>query len=817
MANPMESLHHGRIVEDLGLDLRFAFRTLRSTPAFTIAVLLTLGIGIGVNTAIFSAVDGVLLKPLPFADADRIITLGQRNTRTGQELGVSSGNFLAWRERVTSFSAMAFAEPFSVTLDAPDGPEMVRNWNVTEGFFDILGVRAVIGRAFTPSDHLAGSARVVVISTDSWHRRFGSDPRIIGRRLIIEKEPATIVGVMPPNAGYPFGREMWTPKIIYEEERREHGNGPHQVIARLKPSVTLEQATAEMRAAAARLAREFPTENGSVGVSMVPIADHILGATRPGLLLLLGAVGLVLLIACGNVANLMLARMARRARELAIRTALGAGPARLVRQLMVESLTLGLASSIAGVGLAHASMGTIRASSPAGLPRVDEMQVDVRAVVFALALGAVSTVFFGLTPALRAARLNVREGLGGSERGATGGMRNRTVRDALVVAEVALAVVLLVAAGLLVRSFTTLVRVDRGYRSDHVLAAPVFIWQWNPTPERRAAFVARAIERLRALPGVRAVGATSSPPVGERIGPEQGTFVIAGDPAPNRDERPTAHVAVITPGALEALGVPQRAGRAFGNGDDASAPPVALVNEEMARRYWPDESPIGKRLTLSFTSAPIERTVVGVVGNVRHGGLENAPRPSIFIPHAQAPTGSLTLLVRTTGEPAAQLSSVRAALASLDRDIPIARASSLDALIDDALGPRRFSLVLLATFSLTALALAIIGVYGVVSHRTAERRREFGVRIALGAQGTDILRMVVSDGARSALLGVVAGVATAAALTRLLRAMLFAVTPLDWVTFAAVSLLMITTVLVACYVPALRATKVDPLTALRSG
>ena len=802
-------------LEDLALDLRFALRTLRSAPAFTAAVLLTLAIGIGANTAIFSAVDGVLLKPLPFADAGRIITIGQRNARTGQELGVSSGNFLDLRERATSFAAMAFAEPFSVTVDSPDGPEMIRNWNVTQGFFDILGVRPTVGRAFEPQDFVTGSAHVVVISTDSWRRRFGSDPHIVGRRIIIEKEPATIIGVMPANAGYPFGREMWSPRPFFDEERNQRGNGAHQVIARLAPGVSVDRASAEMRAIAARLAREFPTENGSIDVSVVPIADRILGATRPALLLLLGAVGLVLLIACGNVANLMLARMTRRGRELAIRTALGAGHARLVRQLLAESLVLGLVSAVAGVGFAYASMGAIRALSPASLPRVDEMQVDARAALFALALGVVSTVLFGLTPALRAARLNVREGLSGGERGATGDVRSRTLRDALVVAEVALAVVLLVGAGLLVRSFTTLVRIDRGYRSDHVLAATVFIWQWNPTPERRASFVARAVERLAALPGVRAAGATSSPPVGERIGPEQGTFAIVGRPAPSRDESLTAHVAVVTPGALQALGVPWRAGRAFTGGDDASAPPVALINEEMARRYWPGESPIGKRLTLRFTSAPIERTVVGVVGNVRHGGLENAPRPSIFVPHAQSPTGSLTLVVRTTGDPAAALSSVRAALASLDRNIPIARASSLDALLEDSLKPRRFSLVLLATFSLTALALAVIGVYGVVSHNTAERWREFGVRIALGARGGDILRLVIVRGARSALIGVAVGVIAAAGLTNLLRGMLFAITSLDWVTFVGVSVLMLVTALVACWVPALRATRVDPVAALR--
>ena len=810
---------HGRLAEDAASDIRYAVRSLRRTPIFTITSVLTLAVGIGVNTAIFSAVDGVLFKPLPFGDAERIVAVFQRDARkpTARD-DVAPGTFLDVRQRAKSFAQLAAAEPYSLILETPAGPENVRNWNVTEGFFDALGVRAYLGRTFEAPDFAPGSERVIVISYEAWQRRYGSERSVIGRRIRLERAPATIVGVLPPNVTFPTGREMWSPKIFTEDERQVRGSAFYRVIGRLAPGVDAKEAAGELQIIAAQLAREYPRTNADVGLAIIPLSDHLVGHVRPALLLLLGAVGLVLLIACANVASLLLARATQRRRELAIRAALGAGRGRVVRQLLAESLVLASFSAAASLVLAYWCVGAIRSLSPANLPRVSEMQVDGRALLFALAATGLTTLLCGLAPSLRAASADVHTGLRAGGRTVVDSAQRQHLRRWLVASEVALAVLLLVGAGLLVRSFATLLRVERGYSAEHVLTASIFVWQWNETPEARATFVREAVARLAALPGVQAAGATSSLPIPDRIGPVQGQIAIEGRPPAARGEDAGAHVSIVTPDVFTVLRIPLRAGRLFTSADDGRRAPVALVNEAMARRHWPGESPIGKYVSLRFgrfDAVPERREIIGIVGDVRQSGLESTPQPAVFLPHAQSPTGSITLVLRTANDPAATLPALRSTLAEMNSELPLASGATLEALLDDTMKPRRFSLLLLGSFSLAALVLAIAGVYGLIAQSAAERTQEIGVRMALGARGADVLGLVMRDGLAPAVAGTVAGLLAAAALVRLVRGMLFGIAPFDAITFGSAAGLMLFTAVAACLLPAWRAARLDPVLALR--
>ena len=808
--------YRSRPLEDFALDIRYALRTLGKSPTFTLTAVATLALGIGANTAIFSAVDGVLFKPLPFRQPETIVTLWQRDAKTPSVLtDVAPGTFLDWQTRSRSFAQLAAAEPYSVNLDGAEGPENVRNWNVTDGFFAVLGVRPYLGRLFEAADFQPGQSRVVVLSYDGWRRRYGGDRTVVGRTIRVERAPATIVGVLPPHVSVPDGREMWMPKILDETERETRGSAYYKVIGRLAPNIGVAAANAEMATIAAGLGREYPHTNAGVGAAVVPITEHVVGPVRPALLMLLGAVGLVLLIACANVAGLLLARTTRRGRELAIRAALGAGRWRVARQLLAESLVLAMLSVVAGIALAHWCVGVIRALSPSTLPRVGEMEVDARALLFAAVAGAATTLLSGLVPSLRGARADLQDELRAG-RSFTTGVR-AGARRALVIGEVAIAVVLLVGAGLLARSFVTLLRVERGYRSDHVLAASVFIWQWNETPADRAAFVEQVVDRLTVLPGVIAAGATSALPVPERIGPSQGRLTIEGRPLASGEEI-GVHVSVVTPGLFAALRIPLRAGRLFERSDEASRLDVAVVNETMAHRYWPNESPIGKRIFLRFGrfgADPIEREIVGVVGDVRQEGLEQPSKSAVFIPHAQYPTGSMSLVLRTTGDPAAALPALRSTLATLNGELPITSGATLDEMLAETLKPRRFTLLLLASFSGAALLLAIVGVYGLIAQSAAERTREIGVRIALGARSGDVLGLVVRQGLAPVVLGTAIGMGAAFGFSQVLRDMLFSIAPIDGITFALVPGLVLLTATLACGLPAWRATRVDPLIALR--
>jgi putative ABC transport system permease protein len=809
--------HHMVHLERFFSDSRYALRTLRASPGFAIAAVLTLAIGIGANTAIFSAVDGVLLEPLPFVQPDRLVSVFQddRKKRNDHD-DVAPGNFAAWRERSAAFDGLAAAEPFAVNYTGPDGEEQIYNWNVTQDFFAVLNARPEKGRLFQREDFVPNGERVVILTHASWQRRFGADPGIIGKHLTIGSVPVTIVGVLPKDFAYLASSkmEMYVPKVLDSAEVKLRNVAWWHIVGRLRPGVSVAAARADMRRVAAQLSAEYPATNAEVGANVELLKDTIVGDSSRALYLLLSAVGVVLLIACTNVANLVLARTTRRGLEFAVRTALGAPRRMLVRQVLTESLLLALAGGVTGVMIAIWGVATIRRLSPASLARIADIGINGRALGFTLTIVIIATFAFGVIPALRASRPDLSDALRAGGRASSSAARHR-VRRLFVIAEVALAMVLLVGTGLLVRSFVAAVSEDRGYRTDHVLVATVFVYKWNTTPAARREFIARLVERTGAIPGVVASGATSSLPLSMAIEADKGTFTLDGKAVPAGEE-PSAHMTSLTPGAFAALQIPLRRGRLFTNADDSASLPVAIISESMARQYWPGENPIGQRVKLAFYGPLGEREIVGVVADVRQVALDAPSEPTLYVPHSQAPTGGVVVVLRTSLEPSRIGRSLKRVVAELNPALPIADMQTMDDLTAVSLEPRRFALSLFLCFSAAALVLAGIGVYSVINQATVERVREFGVRTALGAQRRDILRMVMRQGFVSAGTGVAFGIAGAAALTTLMRGMLFEVVPLDALTFSVVAVLMLGTSMLACYVPAHRATGVDPLIALRA-
>jgi predicted permease len=809
-------------VEDFVRDVRFGARTLRRRPGFAAVVVLTLAVGIGGTTAIFGAVHGVLLAPLPYRDPERIITVWTNDHIEGEERqDVSPGNFLDWRVRQRSFTTFASANPWSMDYIGPDGPEHLATWLVSEGFFETFGVRPILGRTFLPEDYIAGRNYVAVIGEDFWRSRFNADPQIIGRQLTLDSVPRTIIGVMPRSFRYPPrerdaapGREVWQPQVFDEDLRTARRGTILKVAGRLAPGTRLARAQADLDAIAAQLTREYPRTNTGVGVTLVPLPEQTVGHVRKALLVLMGAVALVLLIACGNVAGLLLARAVQREREVAVRVALGAGRGRILRQLGAESLVLALAGGVAGLVVAFGGLAAIRTLGPDTLPRLDDIAIGPSVLVFALATTLGAAVIFGIAPAVHATPTDVREKLAaGSARSGTGRPRRR-LQNTFVVVQFALALVLLVSAGLLVRSFVTLLHVERGFDPHNVLAATVQAWGYYPTPDRRAAFTREATERLATLPGVQAAGMTSLLPFGPTIGQHEAGFEIEGRPVASPDQAESVKIAAVTSGYFATLRIPLRRGRHFAATDAVDATPVAIINEALARRHWPNETPLGKRIKVTY-GPRVMRTIVGVVADVRLGGLHEAPKPTVYLPHAQASTGANAFVIRTRGEPMAALGQVRAEFRVINPAMPIASTTTLEALLDDSLRERRFHLALLGAFAMVALLLAALGVYGVMSHATTERTHEIGVRMALGARGPDVLRMVMRQGASLAVAGAVGGLIGAAAVTRLLRGMLFGVTPLDPMAYVGAGVLLLGAAGLACYVPARRAARLDPVRALR--
>jgi putative ABC transport system permease protein len=813
-------------LEDLQRDMRFATRLLRRAPAFTIVAAATLALGIGASTAIFSVVDAVLLRPLPYGDGDRLAFL-QHGGGT-----VAAATFLDWKAGSRTVERMSAAEYWTPNLTGGDRPEEVEAIRLTADHLPLLGVRPMLGRVFLPEEEHSGRHRVVVLAHGIWERRFGADRRVIGRTIQVDGEPYTIVGVMP--RGFRFvplwaeDAELAAP-LVLDARRTDRQGSSLRVFGRLGESVTLDQARADLSRIGEGLAREYPGTDQRVVIT--PLQDAVVGPVRAALLVLLAAVACVLLIACANVAHLQLMRAAAREREFAVRTALGGSQRRLVQQSLVESAILSLAGGAFGLGLAHVGVRVLIAVAPAGrLPRLEAVAIDSRVLAFALATTALAAVIFGLGPALAASRRDIQDTLRDGAKGAGDSLRRRRVRAALVVSELALALVLLTTAGLVVRSFQSLRAIDTGYDVRNVVSMTVSLkGTKQATPARRRAAFFEALERqVRAVPGVEDVSAINHLPMhGDHW---HFPFVIEGRPKPRADEPASASFRVIRPGYFRTMRVSVVEGRDFTADDAMTGARVVIVNESMARRRWPNESPIGRRITVDDPATGADWfTIVGVVKEVRQGSLTEGSSEEMYFPYLPGPDERtmplrlanflspmyMTLVVRTTSSAATVAGAVESIVRSIERDAPVSDVTTMEQVVAEEFAQPRFYLVLFGTFAVVALALAVVGVYGVISYSVARRTREIGLRVALGASPAAAFRFVVAQGMQLTMIGIGMGLIVALGVTGYLRSVLFSVEPNDAVTLVASALLLGFTALAACCLPAWWASRIDPMVALR--
>jgi putative ABC transport system permease protein len=795
-------------------DLRFGLRQFIRKPGVTAVAVATLALGIGATTAIFSVVDHLMLRPLPFDHAERLVTVWQNNHSDGLPRDdVSPANFLDWRERNAAFDGMAAAEPYSMDLTGLGTPEVLFGVLATEGFFDVLGVRPALGRLFRPEDWGEGAGQVAVLSHRLWQRRFGGDSSLVGRALMIDGEPRVVVGILP--AGFELAmlttvdeRGLWVPRLSQGWEQTSRSSAWWNVVARLKPGVSYAQAQADMDRVARALAVEFPATNSEVGATVVPIREHLVGSARSALFVLLGATVLVLLIGCANVAHLLLARATEREGEFAVRAALGARRTRLVRQLLSESLTLAAAGAGLGFVVAFWSVDLIKALAPGNIARLDSVHVDLRILAFAMITGVGTALVFGLAPALQGSRPDLHHTL----KEARGSQSGRRLRAGLVVGETAIALTLLIGAGLLLRSFVTLLAVDPGFQTDRLLALQIFAWEDEQTNTQRVQFFDLTLERMRALPGVTAVGAVSAAPFLEANLDIRRAFSVDGQPSRVGEERQT-YLSIATTDYFRAMGIPLLAGRDFTDADRLETPSVAVINESLRRRHWPDREPVGDRIRIGTGEQVVE--IVGVVGDVRHTGLESDPRPELFLPHGQTGYGSMTYFVRTRGRPDATLDAAKRIVWDLDPRQTFYRTAPVRMLVAKTLAPRRFNLVLLITFAGIALLMAAVGIYGVISFAISRRTHEVGIRMALGADRAGLVALLVREGVRPAAAGVGLGLVGALVVSRVLSSQLYGVPARDVATFAAAGITLLAVAAVASYLPARRAAGVDPTEALR--
>jgi putative ABC transport system permease protein len=803
-------------METLWQDVRYGLKTLGKSPGFTTVAVLALAIGIGANTAIFSVVNAVLIRPLPFREPDRLVRIWESNPERNAPLfSISAANYLDWREQCTSFERIeAYRREQPVAIAGDDGPEQVMSGRFSAGLPGVLGLAPQLGRSFVADEERPGSGAVAILGHGFWQRRFGGDPGVIGKPITLDGEPYTIVGVMPEGFVLPNNAaEVWTP-LAFSGPELDRANRFLRVLARLKPGVPLEQATAELAAVAARLAEQHPDANRGWGVAVQGLQETVVDArVRRALLVLLGAVGFVLLIACANVANLLLARAAGRGREIAVREALGASRGRIVRQLLTESMLIALAGGALGLLLAAWGIDFLAALDPGTIPRVAEVDVDGRVLGFTLATSVLTGLAFGLFPALRASAQDLNTALkeGGQDRS---GERGRGFRSTLVVLEAALALVLLIGAGLLARSFVRLQEVSLGFEPRGVTALQISLPKSRyPEAAQARDFVGRLIERVATLPGVTAAGAASTVPMFG--GNTMTAFTVEGRPS-QPGEYEAADFRVVTPGYLDTLGVPLLRGRGLTPADDEGAPPVLVINETFARRYWPGEDALGKRIAIRGVEGE-PHTVVGVVGDVRELEAETEPRPTMYQPLMQFPAmRSMTVVARAEGEPEGLAAALREQVWAIDRDQPIASIASMEEIVGRSIAEPRFNALLLGLLAGVALLLALVGIAGVVAYGVARRTREIGVRMALGAHPDDVLRLVLVQGLRPVLAGVAIGLPAAYASSRVLSGLLFGVSPTDPWTYAGVAALLVAAAAVACWVPARRAARVDPVVALRT-
>jgi putative ABC transport system permease protein len=795
-------------------DLRYGARMLLKKPGFTLIAVLTLALGIGANTAIFSVVNAVLLQPLPYKDPDRLVMIRESRLPQFPEFSVSPGNFLDWKKQNTVFERLAAFNSSTFTLFGTDYPEPIRGMQVSDEFFSMLGVQPLLGRDFSAEEYQQGRDGVVILSHGLWQRRFAGDSNVINRVLTLSGRSYTVIGVMPATFVFVRGTGFWTPMAFTGRDAQNHGNHYIAAVGQLKPDVTVDQARTEMVAIAGRLATQYPETNTGWSVKLIPLLEYIVQNVKPFLIVLLGAVAFVLLIACANVANLLLARAAGRHREIAIRAALGAGRVRIIRQLLTESVLLALIGGTIGMLLAAWGLDLLLQLAPQNLPRMSYVSLDGRVLVFATAITLLTAVIFGLAPALQYSKPNLNETMKDAGPGSTEGGRRQLVRNTLVVVEVASALVLLVSAGLLIKSFWQLQMIDPGFNPDNALTVSVALPRSKyPEENQRVAFFQQLIEEARALPGVNAAGVSSSIPL---VNDSVLGFGVQGRPPLPTGAGQSTNFYAVSGDYFKAMGIQLLRGRLFTERDTRDSSHVAVINETMARKIFPDEDPIGKRIT--FDSGEDNSDwfeIVGIVGDVKQYGLDETTPMQTYEPYTQQPQTSMTLVVRSAGEPTNLTAAIRNAVLQIDKEQAISDIGSLDQHLSASIAQRQFSMLLLGIFAAVALVLAAVGIYGVLSYAVTQRTHEIGIRMALGAGQRDVLRLVIGQGMLLTLLGVAAGLAAAFALTRLMTTLLFEVKPTDPLTFILIALLLLVVALLACWIPARRATKVDPMIALR--
>ena len=802
-------------------DSLYGIRLLLKKPGFAAVVVLTLALGIGANTAIFSVIDALLLSSLPYSESDRLV-LFSTTTKAAQ----STNNFSSfpdiedWRASSSSFEEIASFKSAGFTMTGEGDAERVEAAQVSSGFFPILRVNPVRGRAFLPADDAPGSERVALVSHSFWQNRFGSDPGLIGRALTLNGNSYTVIGIMPADFNFPVHMdkaELWVSTAYEGSNLRSRGAQVTSAIARLKPGVTLAQAQAEMDGVMRGLEEKYPQTNTDRVVLVTGLQDQMVSKVRFALWLLFGAVGFVMLIACANVANLLLVRASSRQKEFAVRLALGASRARIIRQLLTESLALALLGGGMGLLLAVWGLDLLVALSPSDLPRLDAIAIDGRVLGFTLAASILTGIIFGLAPALKFSRPDLNEGLKEGGRTTSGAGRNR-LRGILVIAEVALSVVLLICAGLLVKSFLRLQQVDPGFNAERLLTLRISTARARyPKGEQRVTFIEQVLNRVGGLPGVQSVAfVTPAPFTNNNINSD---FVIEGRPAPPLGQGPGADVRAVTPGYFETMGIRLIRGRKFADDDRKGRVGVAIINEEAARRFWPDEDPLGQRLSSIGVGVdddePEQWEIVGIAGNVRHVSLDKGPRPEVYVPHRQQAWGWGHLVVRTATDPMSFAPAVRSEILAVDKDQPVYNVRPMDQMIASSFASQRFYMLLLGIFAAVGLVLALIGIYSVISYSVTESTREIGIRMALGAQRRDVLGMVLRNGMLMALCGIGLGLGLAWVVTRLMSSLLFDVSTTDPLIFLSISLVLLAMALLACYLPARKATTVDPMVALR--
>jgi putative ABC transport system permease protein len=799
-------------------DIRYGLRVLAKRPAFTLIAVLTLALGVGANTAIFSVVDAVLLRPLPYKQPDRLVFLSESSLQI-PDMSISMANFNDWRSMNTVFESMAPYNFQPVVLTGQGEAERLRMRQITADLLPTLGVQPVLGRGLTPDDDKVGAAPVVLLSDGYWARKFARDPNVLGKKLILDGEIYTVIGVVPNTKFHGSWRDYSLFSSLWRHEDTLGGPGHRDehpgiyAIGRLKPGVTLAQANSEMKTIAARLAKQYPNSNSEHSITVDSLLNAIVGDVRPSLLLLLAAVGIVLLIACANVANLTLARASERHREMAIRTALGAGRPRLIRQLLTESILLALAGGTLGLGIAWFATGALASAAPSNVPRIDGVSVNGLVLAYTLGLSLFTGFFFGIFPAWQVSRTDVHESMKEGGRGGSASTGRKRVRAALVVAEVSFSMILLVCAGLTIKSLYRVLVADTGFDARGVLTAAITLPDstYKDLAKQRQV-VQQLVDKVSAVPGVQAAGFMNP-----LLGGNQTSYAVEGKRITDPGRMPSVDITAATPDALRAMGAHLVQGRFFTRYDDEKSERVCIVDTLMAQINWPGENSLGKHIAVDGTAEkPLWSTVVGVIAHIKNYGVDQPSREEMIVPYAMRPRSGGTLVIRASGDTATIFPAVREIMKSIDPDLPLSQTRELSSIVDDNVAPRRFSAFLLSAFAGLALMLAAVGIYGVMSYIVTQRTQEIGIRIALGAQPRDVMRLVLRTGMALLLLGIGIGLAGAYSMSQLIQSLLFQVTSTDLLTYLSVPVLLTLVALVACYLPARRAMRVDPVIALRS-